>query len=100
MYSILLGKLLYRVAGWLTKIKVPKRSYELVNAGKIMDEPPQFVALERTWQPISLSWKFLTWSERVNPQHWDHWALDHSDCNVGKCSECGGDICNQGEDVL
>jgi hypothetical protein len=91
-----LAKALFYGGGYLSKIKVPTRTY-LMEWDDVADEPT-FTALERRWMSNSWALALVTRSERYDPQHWEHWALTHNEAqctDFRRCQECGGAVCAQ-----
>lgn len=91
-----LARALFYAGGYITRIKVPARTYHL--EWDDVDDEPIFTPLERRWMPNSWGLDLAMYAERLDPQHWEHWALVHSevDCtNFRRCQECGGAVCDQ-----
>jgi hypothetical protein len=89
------ARAVYWVGGLLTKIKTYQQTYSYE-----FDEDAgyaRFPEAGRRWTPIGFAFTVLDWSERLDPRHWEHWALDHSDCELevgpvgsgSPCSQCG-----------
>ena len=76
-----LAQFLFRVAGWLTRVKTL-----------------QFHNDEVWWAPCELSMRVLSKSMHLDWDHWDHWAARHEDCGGTRCPECGGIDCFLEED--
>lgn len=84
-----LAKTIYWIAGTLARIKTPQRTYRITSF-----EPLTTEYAGRRWGAWSWSMKLLKLSARVDPDHWAHWALQHTDkCSGGLCGACGGTLC-------
>jgi hypothetical protein len=98
--STRLAKIAYWLSGQLTRIKTNQMTYEWVNPQEWMDsiageELPELDMRPagKSKLPCRLSMKMLQWSDDLDYKHWDHWALDHTNCNEGyTCTQCGGHI--------
>jgi hypothetical protein len=93
-----LAKAAYRLGGHAAKIKRPMRIYALDLDNMPSDEEGAFNATFAGWRWMSINtcWRLMELSERLDPQHWEHWALVHNeDCCVlpAPCPECGGTTC-------
>jgi hypothetical protein len=83
------AKRLFHLSTKLEWLKTPSRTYEW---NENLDEP---------------GWKFAGWtmlpqpaihlmerSWNLDPGHWDHWAVDHDECEPAYCAVCGGCFCD------
>jgi hypothetical protein len=89
------AKFWFRLGGWLGHIKTPQLTYRYGNGTYIperFDVTNPDVTRHRRWLPCSLSFTLLLWSQQLDWDHWDHWALKH-DVTEPICKECGGIIC-------
>lgn len=86
------AKALFRVAGLLSRIKTPRRTYTLVSTHPFVTEPS-----ERRWLPCETSVRLIKLSMRLDWEHWDHWACVHDDCHGLPCPDCGGVNCYEPE---
>ena len=58
---------------------------------KIVGGSPELDRAGWHWHSCSLSTRLMSWSERLDRYHWEHWALEHEDCTgARRCAECGG----------
>lgn len=89
------AKFVFGMGAVLLHVKTYQPMYELSWRGKGEDEDPAFVSVGKSWQSIDWSWDLLELSERLDPRHWEHWALDHADCELEcpPCGWCGGVTC-------
>lgn len=88
-----LAKAVYRIGGYVLRIKVMRPEYEtrvLENAE--LGRRPVFVQVGRSRQPLRLGVDLtFHWAYRIDPQHWEHWAVDAHDDHVAVvCATCGG----------
>lgn len=89
-----LAKAVFWLAGWASKVRTPRTTYRVVSFDPFVTERSK----NRTWLPSQTSVRLLRLSWRIDPQHWDHWALNHSDCtNTTTCPDCRGHICPRDE---
>jgi len=82
-----IARAVFRCAGWLSCVKTWQRTYELA------DNPRGFRCVGRRWLSCAASIRLLGLSERIDPRHWEHWALVHDDCESVSCPDCGGRQC-------
>lgn len=90
------AKTAFFLGGVLSHVNTRQRTY-LMN----WDGPhanPEFTRDGWRWQSCSASMSLLKLSERIDPGHWDHWAINHEDCPSVPCPRCGGQLCPNGED--
>lgn len=94
------ARFVYCLAGWLMAIKTPQRIYEWHGEPDLDDEDAIWVNQGFTfegfmWMPCQRAYKLIELSERIDPVHWKHWALDHisAGCPGMECPECHGHIC-------
>lgn len=96
-----LGKVLYCLSGWLMPIKTYQRTYEWMGPNLDAEnedaiwENKEFEYAGRVWMPCHLAFVVLEWSSRVDPDHFDHWALEHIPgdiCQGHECPTCGGHV--------
>lgn len=80
--------LVYWAAGVLSRVRTWQRVYEVAT-----HEPLTVRRLPRRWASCATSTRLLVLSTRLDPTHWDHWALQHNDCEPRPCTVCGGHIC-------
>lgn len=86
------------LAGFMGRFWTPQRTYEIANEEEFLrggDTPSEIVFKFAGWRmlPCRLSTKLLELSMRLDPEHWDHWALSHCTCDDTKvCPDCGGII--------
>lgn len=86
----LVAKSLYRLGGYLSRIKTYSRIYSLDFDGD--DFTSSYIG--RRWVGWDLGYKVgLDWAPRWDRKHWDHWALDHSHCGGTYCTTCKGREC-------
>ena len=98
--STRLAKAAYWLAGELSRIKPYQRTYAWENPDEWLTAVPdeelpemKLVKAGRIWLPCNLSLRMLVLSEKLDVEHWDHWALEHSLCEDGlPCHDCGGHI--------
>jgi hypothetical protein len=89
------ARAVFWLSGKLTRIKTPQRFYRIIsiNEDAVGDEP--FMVTRRTkrrWHSCRTSTRLMSLSLRIDPLHWDHWALVHDTCAGERCS-CGGNVC-------
>lgn len=85
-----LAKSLFWLGGQLSRIKTPRRTYQVVSYDPFKTERSEFRWLSTRW-----STKCYTASMRLDWEHWDHWALVHSHCGADElCPVCGGLVCD------
>jgi hypothetical protein len=86
------AKALYVVGGYLSRVRTPRRTRRLVGYDqenhRLITEPGAW-----RWSPCRTSMRMLKLSMRLDWDHWDHWALQHRECNPEPCRECGGCKC-------
>lgn len=88
------AKFWFRISGWLSHIKTPQRYLRLDSNGVVLQERWEHGLpghLHWAWGSCELGLKILGWSIRLDPYHWDHWALEYGP-NVTDCPECGGKL--------
>lgn len=91
--STLLAKAAYRLAGYLMVIKTPRKTFSLEFTGEGDDIDFVSTPAGRMWLPCQTGVKMLQLSQKLDHNHWDHWALEHNDCGWLYCNECHGRIC-------
>jgi hypothetical protein len=82
------AKAVYWLAGKLSRIQTPRRTYRIVSIDPFVSEPAG-----RHWMSCQTSMKLLRLSLHLDPVHWDHWALVHDHCEPTPCPDCGGCEC-------
>lgn len=83
-----IARKIFRCAGWLSYVKTWQRTYDVLS-----ENPYKFRRVGRTWLSCTASIKLLELSERLDPHHWEHWALVHDECHPISCLDCGGQRC-------
>lgn len=81
------AKFAFCLSGWLMPIKTPKRTYRLES----FDGEPIYDGIH--WSPCGAAIKLLTLSERLDPDHFIHWAAylpAGEGVRLVPCDECGG----------
>lgn len=91
-----LAKLLITLGGQLSRIRTPQRIYQ-VEWDQESDNY-DFTYQGRRWMPCSWGTKLLVSAWHIDPEHFDHWGLEHDTCSDGKCEDCGGDLCSKDKD--
>lgn len=95
-----LAKFVYFLSGELTRIKTYRQTWTWENpevfmeaeAGEALPELDMRKA-GRIWMPCRLSMTLLVLSNNLDVKHWDHWALEHMNCEDGQiCNDCGGHV--------
>lgn len=76
-----IAKITYWLAGKLSRIETERPVYTTEG------EPAGTRRM-----PCRLSMKMLGWSMRLDREHWDHWALQHKECDGRRCKKCKGFI--------
>ena len=99
MQSTKLAKAVYWLSGKVSKIKTYRMTYRLANEDEWLaaegDMEMMFQPAGRMWSSIKLTWTLLTWSERLDREHWEHWALKHTGrCAARPCDNCKGTVCS------
>jgi hypothetical protein len=89
-----LAKTLSHVGGRLYKsVKLYKRYYLVVGhpeTGELLTR-----RAGRRWQAPSLAIKLgLEWPEKLDREHYSHWAIWHAKSCVTRCETCGGSKCD------
>lgn len=94
------AKLLMGAGNLLSFIKTPQRTYEWVGdpSPDLTDE--EWAAAHHfkrdgiMWLPCQLSVNLMLLAERLDWEHFPHWALQHqaSVCHGTRCESCGGHI--------
>lgn len=79
---------IFWLSGVTSKVKTPQHLWEIVSV-----EPWETRKLPRRWTSCRFSGWLLRRSLRLDPYHWDHWALQHTDCQPHPCAVCGGMVC-------
>jgi len=101
LVRIKMAKVVFCLAGWLTLVKTYQRTYEWMGVPSTDDddnviwENKEFEYNGRVWLPCHLSIVLLERAERIDPVHFDHWALKHIPgdvCAGGLCQTCGGHV--------
>lgn len=98
MQSIKLAKAVYWLSGKVSKIKSYRMTYRLANEEEWLaadgDLEMMFQPDGRQWMPIRLTWTLLSLSNRLDWEHFDHWALKHTGaCKAHFCTKCKGMVC-------
>jgi len=88
-----LAKAVYWAAGHLSRIKTYRRMYEVVSFTPVVTKP-----VGRRWLSCELSMTLLKLSMRLDWDHWDHWALDHTGHPTVLCPGCGAPMCPDDDD--
>lgn len=86
-----LAKAVYRISCRLAQIKTPQRIYSVDFSEGVHEFTSTYAGIR--WLPCSRSFDLMEWAMRLDPDHFDHWALDHSTCNPVPCNECGSPFC-------
>lgn len=95
------AKVIFCLAGWLAPIKTYQRTFEWMGVPDLNDdqnviwENDEFMYVGRAWLPCHLSFVLLERARRVDPTHFDHWALEHVPgdvCAGNPCLTCGGHV--------
>lgn len=86
-----LARAIYRLGKLLTRVKTPRRVYKWNIGAESLDD--RFTPAGRRWLPCKTSVNLVVLSSKLDADHWDHWAFDHSKCVDGIiCDVCGGHI--------
>jgi hypothetical protein len=85
-----LAKTLFRVAGWLSKVRTYQRYYTYEGEDPT---PDAFKLAGRHWSSCTLSLIVLDLSMQLDWDHWDCWAVVHEGCDPMPCEVCGGCRC-------
>ncbi len=86
-----LSKAIFWLSGRLAYVKTPQRFYTLPKGDRTFELNFEYAGWH--WCSCGLSGRLMELSERIDPEHWDHWALVHEDCDADYCAECGGKSC-------
>lgn len=92
---------IYWVSGKLSKIKTPRRTYRVVSIDPEAKNPDDIMVTEPAevrWMSCHTSMRLLELSAKIDPHHWDHWALVHDRCGPTPCAQCHGCNCGWWED--
>jgi hypothetical protein len=93
----LAAKVVFVLGGLLSRVKTYQRVYSM--NWEDPEDRPEFTPAGRRWISSRLSMQLLHLSEKIDPGHWEHWALDHEDCPSDvRCSRCGGQLCPDDEE--
>lgn len=87
-----IAKWLYVLAGCLMQVKTPQRTY----SWRGPDEHG-FDFAGWHWLPSVTGLRLLEMSESMDPEHWDHWALDGRGNPGHLCIRCRGWVMALGE---
>jgi hypothetical protein len=90
------AKTVFILGGLLSRVQTYQRVYAMNWDGP--KTKPEFTPAGRRWLSCSASMKLMHLSERIDPGHWEHWALSHEDCPAIPCPRCGGQLCPDDED--
>lgn len=96
--STRLAKVVYWLSGMASYIKWPTKLYEINDVTDDLDNMFTRV-VGRSWMSCSLTWRMLGWAQSLDRKHFDHWALDHSDCqtfyhlDLYFCPDCKSSYC-------
>jgi hypothetical protein len=84
----------YWLSGQLRWFKWPQRSYMFSVAGRDENGFPEFSEPQRgplRWMPHPWATDLMVWAMAHDPEHSDHWALDHRRCmEAYECPVCKG----------
>lgn len=88
-----LARAVFRLSMLVSRIQYPSRTFVI----KDMPEGSDGIEFEpsghRSWAPIRLTWRLFELSQRLDPYHWEHWALVHDDDPSARaCLACGGSV--------
>lgn len=75
--------------GKLSRVRTYQRTFK-------MSGTFDMVPAERRWAPCRMSYTIgVRWPMRIDPVHWDHWALSHGPAcgDTWPCRDCGGTVC-------
>lgn len=84
----IIAKAVLWCASQLSRMKTWQRTYEWV-----ADRPVTFRPAGRIWSSCVASHRLMELSARIDPRHWEHWALVHDECQASPCHACGGCRC-------
>lgn len=73
------AKAVYAVASVLLRVRVPHHYHGLP------------AAKNWYWEAPELAFRALRWSEDLDREHWEHWALIDNEPRE-RCTECGGQL--------
>lgn len=83
----LIAKAVFKASGMLGKIRYPQTVYTRDRSAGV-STPAGKQKLPHPW-----TYKLLFLSGRIDPEHWEHWALNHDDDpNAYPCDGCHGRI--------
>lgn len=90
------AKLLYRLSGLLSHVKTPQRVFTV----ETVDDRPDgayagMTPAGRRWLPCRPANRLFARAMRLDWDHFEHWAADHSRCHALRCPECGGLRCTR-----
>lgn len=94
-----LAKWVYWLSGQVSRVKLYKQTYVMANQDEWLNSTDpefkiEFEPAGRMWNSISLTWKLLSLANRMDREHFEHWALKHSDdCAAVPCTQCKGEVC-------
>lgn len=99
MQNTKLAKAVYNLSGRVSKIKSYRQTYRMANQDEWLaaegDMKMMFQPAGRRWSSIKLTWTLLALANRLDKEHFDHWALKHTGaCSAELCFDCGGWVCN------
>lgn len=78
-----IAKVVFRLSGLLGKIKYQQPVYKRERGGPSVPAGTQRLA--HPW-----TYKLLFLSERIDPEHWEHWAFRHGSIPGEPCTHCKG----------
>ena len=99
---------IYHVAGYLSRIKTPKRMHRWIpreerEARGLQDDGSALYTEPSGWcmTPNNPSMSLLTLSMQLDWDCWDHWALVHDEncTNPRTCPDCGHEMCDRPDDI-
>lgn len=94
-----LAKAVFWLADKLERVKTPRRTHRMIWDGR--DGAPRVGDPEWVWMPCRASLWLFEVAERIDPEHFGHWGIDHvrnGGCRTTPCPDCGGLICDLGGD--
>ena len=77
------AKFVFWLSGQLGKIKYQQPVYKWERGSP--SEPAGTQLLSHPW-----TYKLLFLSERIDPEHWEHWAFEHDPIPGTRCIHCKG----------
>lgn len=101
----LIAKAIWFGCGQLCRIRIYQHTYSLKIDPMDIDPENWPPPRDEMWEKNPRSWiiwaRPIRWgykAEKWDPEHFEHWSLDHSGHTAEPCDDCGGERCLVRED--